>query len=90
MSTRDAMDYRVSRMGGLPCFMKGTSLPANIAICHSCQQTTRLLMQIYAPFEDSPNDRVLYIFGCSNGACQGKDGRWVFSRMTAIIELDTL
>ena len=33
-----------------------------------------LLMQIFAPFPDSYNDRVLYFFSCSTKSCQRKPG----------------
>lgn len=33
-----------------------------------------LLVQMWCPFQDSPMDRALYIWGCSNADCQGKQG----------------
>ncbi|KAK7445469.1 hypothetical protein VKT23_014887 [Stygiomarasmius scandens] len=33
-----------------------------------------LLVQLWCPFEDSPMDRALYIWGCSNSGCQRKEG----------------
>lgn len=36
-----------------------------------------LLVQLWCPLEDSPNDRTLYIWGCARGECQKKDGRYV-------------
>ncbi|KAK7679486.1 hypothetical protein QCA50_017540 [Cerrena zonata] len=32
-----------------------------------------LLVQLWCPLEDSPYDRVLYVWGCARGSCQGKD-----------------
>lgn len=37
-----------------------------------------LLVQLWCPFEDSPMDRALYLWGCSRTGCQGKEGRYVF------------
>ncbi|KAF9443666.1 hypothetical protein P691DRAFT_808479 [Macrolepiota fuliginosa MF-IS2] len=34
----------------------------------------QLLLQIWCPFEDSPMDRALYVWGCLRGSCQKKDG----------------
>ncbi len=36
-----------------------------------------LLVQLWSPLEDSPNDRALYIWGCARGECQKQDGRYV-------------
>ena len=36
-----------------------------------------LLIQIWCPLEESPNDRALFVFACANGSCQRKDGRCV-------------
>ncbi|KAI8996347.1 programmed cell death protein 2 [Trametes punicea] len=33
-----------------------------------------LLIQIWCPLKDSPNDRVLFVWGCANGPCQRKEG----------------
>ena len=34
----------------------------------------QLLIQIFAPYPDSVNDRVLYFFACSRATCQKKEG----------------
>ncbi|KAF9522690.1 programmed cell death protein 2 [Crepidotus variabilis] len=33
-----------------------------------------LLVQMWCPFEDSPMDRALYVWGCARSGCQRKDG----------------
>jgi pre-rRNA-processing protein TSR4 len=45
------------------------------ASCKSCSKTMELLVQMWCPVEDSPHDRVLYVWGCAQGLCQKKDGR---------------
>lgn len=34
----------------------------------------QLLVQVWCPLENSPNDRALYIWGCARGPCQKKEG----------------
>lgn len=36
-----------------------------------------LLVQMWCPFENSPMDRALYVWGCAVSDCQNKDGRCV-------------
>ncbi len=43
--------------------------------CKICSKPMELLVQMWCPFEDSPMDRALYIWGCATAACQKKDGR---------------
>jgi pre-rRNA-processing protein TSR4 len=43
--------------------------------CKNCSNSMELLVQMWCPFEDSPHDRALYIWGCAKGSCQKKDGR---------------
>jgi len=54
-------------------------LPLSSSHCKVCSNPTELLVQLWCPFEDSPMDRALYIWGCSRTGCQGKEGRSVFS-----------
>ncbi|KAF8915449.1 programmed cell death protein 2 [Mucidula mucida] len=42
--------------------------------CKICSKPMELLVQMWCPFEDSPMDRALYIWGCATAACQKKDG----------------
>lgn len=39
-----------------------------------------LLIEIWCPLEESPNDRALYVWACANGSCQRKEGRYVAIR----------
>ena len=47
------------------------------ATCTLCAAPMELLIQIWCPLEESPNDRALFVFACANGSCQRKDGRCV-------------
>lgn len=71
----DINDTAVSRIGGHPAFLPSQEPSLSSASCNSCSNTMELLVQMWCPFEDSPHDRALYIWGCSRGSCQKKDGR---------------
>ena len=45
--------------------------------CKICASPAELLVQLWCPLQDSPYDRVLYVWGCSRRGCQKKDGRQV-------------
>jgi pre-rRNA-processing protein TSR4 len=49
--------------------------PVSSSHCKSCSQPMELLVQVWCPFEESPMDRSLYIWGCAQGKCQRKEGR---------------
>ncbi|KAF7308663.1 PDCD2-C domain-containing protein [Mycena chlorophos] len=73
----DLTDAVVSRIGGQPAFLPPNEPPFASSSCKSCGFPMELLVQMWCPFEDSPHDRALYIWGCSTPACQNKDGRCV-------------
>ncbi|KAI0349665.1 hypothetical protein OH77DRAFT_1431882 [Trametes cingulata] len=68
------LDATVSRIGGHPTFLSTPHPPPSHATCNNCSQPMELLIQIWCPLEDSPNDRALYVWACANGACQRKAG----------------
>ncbi|KAF8199164.1 programmed cell death protein 2 [Pholiota molesta] len=70
----DRVDAAVSRIGGLPALLPSREPPISSSHCKSCSQPMELLVQMWCPFEDSPMDRALYIWGCARSGCQGKDG----------------
>ncbi|KAF9478290.1 hypothetical protein BDN70DRAFT_880168 [Pholiota conissans] len=70
----DRIDAAVSRIGGLPALLPSREPPVSSSHCKSCSQPMELLVQMWCPFEDSPMDRALYIWGCARSGCQGKDG----------------
>ncbi|KXN89390.1 putative 20S rRNA accumulation protein 4 [Leucoagaricus sp. SymC.cos] len=71
---RDITDVAVSRIGGHPAFLPSREPPFDSSLCKVCSSPMQLLLQIWCPFEDSPMDRALYVWGCARGACQKKDG----------------
>ncbi|KAI9068304.1 hypothetical protein FKP32DRAFT_168245 [Trametes sanguinea] len=64
----------VSRIGGHPSFLATPHPPISHATCPNCSQPMELLVQIWCPLNESPNDRALFVWGCANGSCQRKDG----------------
>ncbi|KAI0331510.1 hypothetical protein GY45DRAFT_1404960 [Cubamyces sp. BRFM 1775] len=68
------LDPTVSRIGGHPTFLSAPYPPTAHATCKNCSQPMELLIQIWCPLEDSPNDRALFVWGCANGPCQRKEG----------------
>ncbi|THU88690.1 hypothetical protein K435DRAFT_821571 [Dendrothele bispora CBS 962.96] len=70
----DLVDAAVSRIGGYPAFLPSKEPPFPSSQCKVCSDPMELLVQMWCPFEDSPMDRGLYIWGCSNNKCQRKDG----------------
>ncbi|ESK97714.1 hypothetical protein Moror_17421 [Moniliophthora roreri MCA 2997] len=70
----DACDAAVSRIGGHPAFLPSKEPLITCSQCKNCSYPMELLVQMYCPFEDSPMDRALYIWGCARSECQGKAG----------------
>ncbi|KAI0641854.1 programmed cell death protein 2 [Trametes meyenii] len=68
------LDPSVSRIGGHPTFLSFPQPPATHATCPNCSQPMELLIQIWCPLEESPNDRALYVWACTKGSCQRKEG----------------
>ncbi|KAI0820382.1 programmed cell death protein 2 [Trametes gibbosa] len=68
------LDPTVSRLGGHPSFLSSPHPSLAHATCTNCSQPMELLIQIWCPLEESPNDRALYVWACANGSCQRKEG----------------
>ncbi|KAF8074746.1 programmed cell death protein 2 [Lyophyllum atratum] len=73
-SIEEIADAAVSRIGGLPAFLPSREPSLSSSQCKICSNPSELLVQMWCPFEDSPMDRALYIWGCARASCQGKDG----------------
>ncbi|KAF8627680.1 hypothetical protein AX15_004299 [Amanita polypyramis BW_CC] len=70
----DLTDAAVSRIGGRPTFLPSREPPITSSHCKVCDRPMELLVQIWCPFEGSPMDRALYIWGCARPGCQKKQG----------------
>ncbi|KAG5637685.1 hypothetical protein H0H81_003601 [Sphagnurus paluster] len=73
-SISDITDAAVSRIGGHPAFLPSLEPSLSSSQCKICSNPSELLVQIWCPFEDSPMDRAMYIWGCAKASCQGKHG----------------
>ncbi|KAI0343142.1 hypothetical protein BDW22DRAFT_1407066 [Trametopsis cervina] len=73
-SASDRLDAAVSRIGGHPAFLTSPEPPVDSGVCKNCSTPMELLLQVWCPAEDSPSDRVLYVWGCSRGVCQRLEG----------------
>ncbi|KAJ6581245.1 programmed cell death protein 2 [Mycena capillaripes] len=70
----DLADAAVSRIGGHPAFLPSNEPPFSSSSCKICSRPMELLVQMWCPFENSPMDRALYVWGCAVPDCQNKDG----------------
>ncbi|KAJ4492658.1 programmed cell death protein 2 [Lentinula edodes] len=73
-SVNELADAAVSRIGGHPAFLPTNEPPISSSQCKICSFPMELLVQMWCPFENSPMDRALYVWGCANPGCQRKDG----------------
>lgn len=51
--------------------------PFDSSHCGNCKNPMELLVQLWAPLQDSPYDRALYVWGCAKSGCQKTVGRYV-------------
>lgn len=63
-------------IGGQPIWLHPDSKPSKELLqCGNCHQDMALLLQAFAPIEDKPYDRVIYIFACKDTVqCSKKKG----------------
>jgi len=59
----------------IKAFLPSHELPFSSSHCKICSSPCELLVQLWCPFENSPMDRAVYIWGCAKLLCQGQDGR---------------
>ncbi|KAJ7880286.1 programmed cell death protein 2, partial [Mycena olivaceomarginata] len=70
----DLADAAVSRIGGHPAFLPSNEPSFSSSQCKTCSRPMELLVQMWCPFENSPMDRALYVWGCAVPECQTKPG----------------
>lgn len=75
LESQDESNPLVSRLGGQVAWLPSTSIPPmSVSICLHCSEQMELLVQIFAPLDDSPFDRLLLVWGCARRPCQ-KQGK---------------
>lgn len=75
----DEANPLVSRIGGRPAWLPlapENVPPASEVQCMHCGEPMELLVQIFAPLEDSAYDRNLFVWGCSRAKCQRQGPGW--------------
>ena len=75
----DEANPLVSRIGGRPAWLplQADKLPpASEVQCAYCTQPMQLLVQIFAPLDDSAYDRNLFVWGCARPQCQRQGDGW--------------
>ncbi|XP_063911755.1 programmed cell death protein 2-like [Zophobas morio] len=76
---KNQINFTTNKIGGKP------DLPSNIKldapICPLCQLPRPLVVQIYAPLENSAFHRTLYLFGCINPNCWNQSESWICVRV---------
>ncbi|XP_055642383.1 programmed cell death protein 2-like isoform X2 [Toxorhynchites rutilus septentrionalis] len=75
------LNHTVNKIGGVPNW---PSSEIAIAPCPLCGQNRSLIMQIYAPLENSQFHRTLYIFACLNAPCSTQSQSWICVRAQAL------
>lgn len=71
--------YRDSRLGGYPVWLpdstgKEVRPPAELLQCGVCGRKLALLVQVYAPLEETDYERVVYVMVCRNTGCRRQKG----------------
>jgi pre-rRNA-processing protein TSR4 len=73
----DASNPLVSRIGGRAAWLPNKSLPpSSVSHCEHCKEPMELLVQIFAPLDDSPYDRIVLVWGCARTPCQKAGLGW--------------
>lgn len=76
-----AVNFTTNKIGGKPDWpYKNIDNP----ICSLCQLSSPLVLQIYAPLENSPYNRTLYLFACINPNCWNQAESWTCLRLQTL------
>ncbi|XP_047113634.1 programmed cell death protein 2-like [Schistocerca piceifrons] len=75
------VNFTTNKIGGKPDWpCDGIPTPS----CQLCGLVLPLIVQIYAPLENSPYHRTLYIFGCINPNCWNQSESWICVRSQTV------
>ncbi|KAI8055884.1 hypothetical protein BDF22DRAFT_617915 [Syncephalis plumigaleata] len=71
-----SVDAFQSYIGGYPIWFDDTQIPEQRIInCGGCGNPMYLLVQVYAPLDHRPHERVIYVWGCNRRQCMRKPHR---------------
>uniref|UniRef100_A0A8W7P2F9 Programmed cell death protein 2 C-terminal domain-containing protein n=1 Tax=Anopheles coluzzii TaxID=1518534 RepID=A0A8W7P2F9_ANOCL len=82
---RPYLSYTTNKIGGHADWPAG---PIDVQPCLFCGQQRPLIVQIYAPLDDSQFHRTLYVFACLNAPCSTQSQAWTFGTAT-FMRVDT-
>ncbi|KAL1123520.1 hypothetical protein AAG570_002597 [Ranatra chinensis] len=82
---RSQVDFTTNKIGGKPDWPGDAPTAVN---CKLCGLNIPLVLQIYAPLENSQYHRTLYIFACINPNCWNQIGSWVCLRSQILADMD--
>ncbi|XP_066149738.1 programmed cell death protein 2-like [Euwallacea fornicatus] len=75
------IDFTTNKLGGKPDYPYCTAKFDQHIICPLCKIPCRLIVQIYAPLENSTFHRTLYVFACINTICWNRQESWTCLRV---------
>ncbi|KAE8747640.1 hypothetical protein FOCC_FOCC005619 [Frankliniella occidentalis] len=74
---KSQVNFSTNKLGGKPDWpIDGVTSP----LCKLCGLPPPLILQIYAPLENSPYHRTLYLFGCLSPNCWNQNESWICLR----------
>ncbi|CAG9853972.1 unnamed protein product [Phyllotreta striolata] len=76
---RTQVNFSVNKIGGMPDYPLSINLDP--PICNLCQLPRPLIVQVYAPLENSTFHRTLYLFACINPNCWNLNESWICLRV---------
>ncbi|XP_050099969.1 programmed cell death protein 2-like [Anopheles aquasalis] len=75
------LSYTTNKIGGHADWPAGA---VDVPPCALCGQQRPLIVQIYAPLEDSQFHRTLYVFACLNAPCSTQSQSWSCVRVQSL------
>ncbi|XP_054167285.1 programmed cell death protein 2-like [Oppia nitens] len=86
-------DFRANKIGGYPVLSPevGHELVVHMKNieCQSCRRSLVFVSQIYCPIDESPDDRIIYLFVCPNNDCKQSDKWFAVRCVTPYVAADT-
>ncbi|ODV58472.1 small subunit rRNA maturation protein TSR4 ASCRUDRAFT_10283 [Ascoidea rubescens DSM 1968] len=70
--TDDRPTIEDSFVGGHPIWLNDSPPSDNLLLCKNCSNPMNLLLQAFAPLENTSYDRVIYVFICLKSSCKRK------------------
>uniref|UniRef100_A0A182NS95 Programmed cell death protein 2 C-terminal domain-containing protein n=1 Tax=Anopheles dirus TaxID=7168 RepID=A0A182NS95_9DIPT len=78
---RPYLSYTTNKVGGHANWPAGA---IDVQPCMFCGQQRPLIVQIYAPLDDSQFHRTLYVFACLNAPCSTQSQAWTCIRIQSL------